>query len=157
MKSKKSYKGQTSLEYVMTYGWMIIVVMIVGIVLWQMGAFDPPKPSRECRGFSQMTVLDWKASAATDNLELVLQNEAGTKLELDNVRATIDSNPPCTPLLGLAAEIRPGRTDKRTLANCGIAGYKLGASYQADITIEYFNVGSTIAHKSVGKCWGMIE
>lgn len=29
------------MEYLMTYGWAILVVMIVGIVMWQLGIFNP--------------------------------------------------------------------------------------------------------------------
>jgi uncharacterized protein (UPF0333 family) len=32
-------KGQGAMEYLMTYGWAILVVIIVGIVLWQSGVF----------------------------------------------------------------------------------------------------------------------
>ncbi len=156
MGSKKPGRGQISMEYVMTYGWMILIVMIVGIVLWQMGAFTPPSASKGCRGFSQITVLDWKASASDDKLQLTLTNEAGTKLRLDNVMGGIDSKP-CNSLLNLNTEIRPGRTYQADLTPCGISSYKLGEYYRANITIEYYNVGSNILHRSVGICWGGIE
>jgi len=43
-------KGQGAMEYLMTYGWAILVVMVVGIVMWQMGVFNvggssPPRVS----------------------------------------------------------------------------------------------------------------
>ncbi len=156
MRTKKLGKGQISMEYVMTYGWMILIVMIVGIVLWQMGAFTPPSASRGCRGFSQITVLDWKASSANDALQLTLTNEAGTKLRLDDVMGSIDGKP-CASLLNLNTEIRPGRTYQANLTNCGISNYKLGEYYRANITIVYRNIGSEIDHNSVGICWGGIE
>jgi len=33
-------KGQGAMEYLMTYGWAILVVMVVGIVMWQLGIFN---------------------------------------------------------------------------------------------------------------------
>ena len=36
---KLKNKGQGAMEYLMTYGWAILVVMIVGVVLWQLGVF----------------------------------------------------------------------------------------------------------------------
>lgn len=138
----------------MTYGWMILIVMIVGVVLWQMGAFTPPSASRGCRGFSQITVLDWKASAASNSLQLTLTNEAGTKLRLDSVMGGIDGKT-CNSV-SPGVELRPGRTYQANLT-CEISNYKLGEYYQANITIVYYNIGSDIVHSSVGKCWGGIE
>jgi hypothetical protein len=34
-----SKKGRTALEYMMTYGWMLVIIGIVGVALWQMGFF----------------------------------------------------------------------------------------------------------------------
>lgn len=155
MGSKKPGRGQISMEYVMTYGWMILIVMIVGIVLWQMGAFTPPSASKGCRGFSQITVLDWKASASDDKLQLTLTNEAGTRLRLDTVMGGIDSKT-CNSV-SPNTEIRPGRTYQANLTPCGISGSKLGEYYRANITIVYRNIGSDIEHNSVGICWGGIE
>ena len=139
----------------MTYGWMILIVMIVGVVLWQMGAFTPPTASRGCRGFSQITVLDWKASAASDLLQMTLSNDAGTKLRLDSVKAGINGNG-CNPV-SPGVELRPGRTYQANLTPCGISGSALGEYYQANITIVYRNIGSEIDHNSAGKCWGGFE
>jgi len=52
-------KGQGDMEYLMTYGWAILVVMIVGIVLWRLGIFNfgaatPPKLS----GFNYQRPLE---------------------------------------------------------------------------------------------------
>ena len=33
-------KGQGAMEYLMTYAWAIMVIIVVGFVLWQLGAFD---------------------------------------------------------------------------------------------------------------------
>jgi len=36
-------KGQTALEYLITYGWAIIVILVVLAVLWYYGIFTPSK------------------------------------------------------------------------------------------------------------------
>ena len=40
MKKLLGMRGQGAMEYLMTYGWAILVVMIVGIVMWQLGIFN---------------------------------------------------------------------------------------------------------------------
>ncbi len=51
-------RGQGALEYLMTYGWAILVVMVVGITMWHLGMFNmgsaiPPTST----GFSVMKPL----------------------------------------------------------------------------------------------------
>ncbi len=78
-------------------------------------------------------------------------------MRLDGVDGGVDGRG-CTPsAIPANTEIRPGRTYQANLTNCGISGYKLGEYYRANITIEYYNAGSNILHRSVGICWGGIE
>jgi len=39
-------KGQTALEYLITYGWAILVILVVLAVLWYYGVFNPVKWNR---------------------------------------------------------------------------------------------------------------
>ncbi len=34
-------KGQSALEYMMTYGWAILIIVIVAVILYSMGIFNP--------------------------------------------------------------------------------------------------------------------
>lgn len=58
MKSNK--KAQGAMEYLMTYGWAIIVVMIVGLALWNAGILKiGPTYPKGFSGFSGVRPLDW--------------------------------------------------------------------------------------------------
>jgi hypothetical protein len=39
MKNMKN-RGQGAMEYLMTYGWAILVVMVVGVAMWRLGVFN---------------------------------------------------------------------------------------------------------------------
>jgi len=41
-------KGQTALEYLITYGWAILVILVVLAVLWYYGVFNPNKWEKQC-------------------------------------------------------------------------------------------------------------
>jgi len=41
-------KGQTALEYLITYGWAILVILVVLAVLWYYGVFNPSKWQHQC-------------------------------------------------------------------------------------------------------------
>ncbi|MBE5728259.1 hypothetical protein IHE51_00125, partial [Candidatus Parvarchaeota archaeon] len=38
----KNKRSQSALEYMMTYGWAILIIVIVAVVLYSMGIFSPP-------------------------------------------------------------------------------------------------------------------
>ncbi len=51
----KNRKGQSAMEYLMTYGWAIIIVIIVGVVLWKLNIFTPSAP-KTSGGFDTFSV-----------------------------------------------------------------------------------------------------
>jgi hypothetical protein len=150
-------KGQTSLEYLMTYGWMLIIIAIVAVVLYQYGVFTPPATPPGCTGFSQAKPIDWKMSTAdTGNLTLTMINDAGTKIRITRVNATVFSNPVCQ-WTG-AEELRAGQVIQLSMGSCvGTGSPGSGDYYKADIIIVYQNVASGIDHNSVGECHGTLE
>ena len=74
-------KGQGAMEYLMTYGWAILVVVIVGIVLVNMGVLDLGGQTVNTQeGFSQVKPLEWSCDAATGNVQIVATNGAGGRI-----------------------------------------------------------------------------
>jgi len=51
-------KGQGALEYIQTYAWAILVVLIVGVVLWQLGIFGKHRGPNTSNGFAAMKILN---------------------------------------------------------------------------------------------------
>lgn len=41
-------KGQTAMEYLMTYGWAILIITVVIIALWSLGVFTLTEKEIEC-------------------------------------------------------------------------------------------------------------
>ncbi len=153
-------KGQAAIEYLATYGWAILMVSIVAIVVWQMGILNPPAPPPDCRGFSQIRPMDWVFDTGSGDLKIVLVNEANTKLELgaNSVKASLDNAGPCTidgP--SSATNISAGSTKMLTVSGCPTGGVNQGDYYKAQINITYTNIASGMGHTSVGSCWGNAE
>lgn len=152
----KIEKSQAAFEYLITYGWAILGILIVGVVLWQFGAFSPPAPVPGCSGFSEIKPIDWKADKTLENFIIVLTNEAGLKLNITDIFLYIaDAN------CGFDAtdrQIRPGESVRSTI-NCNQLSeqYASGEYYRAHINITYVNPQSLIEHRSKGECWGAVE
>jgi len=134
-------RGQAATEYLATYGWAILGVMIAVAVLWQLGIFDfggmePPGKS----GFSTLVPSDWRCSNNVMTLWLI--NSAGETL--NNV--TISGNP-CAPN-NLDAG---GMTVCSTSADCPSGSGK----YQAVAIVSYKAQNAT--YQSSGEIWGSAE
>lgn len=148
-------KSQAALEYLITYGWAILGILVVGLVLWQFGAFNPPAPQPGCSGFSEIKPIDWKASI-DGNFVTTLTNEAGLKLNLTRVDVEI-ANANCGEDTTIK-EIYPGEGYQVTISCSDLSNeYASGEYYKAHIVIEYDNPQSGISHKSAGECWGSVE
>jgi hypothetical protein len=85
-------KGQTALEYLITYGWAILVILVVLAVLWYYGVFNPAKWSGESVSEgSAFKVVDKQLSSA-GTFRLVLGDKTGTSTSISNVNVSGDVN-----------------------------------------------------------------
>ena len=83
-------KSQSALEYMMTYGWAILAIVIIIIIFYSLGIFSPTNNlSYSVTGFSPFTIL----SQECGNGALVLEvgNSAGSPVEILNA-SVISSN-----------------------------------------------------------------
>ena len=66
-------KGQGALEYLMTYGWALLIIVVVGAALYALGVLNPATYTQStCRGFQYFIFQDQKLSAT--DFEVVLLN-----------------------------------------------------------------------------------
>jgi hypothetical protein len=131
-------KGQTAIEYLMTYGWAILIILIVAGVLAYYGIFAPSGfLGPTARGFGQLQVLNpWSLSAATGILTLNVENRVGGTINITTLNMTLDGNPytssvsPQVQITSGENKIVPGTFSIPPLHN-------KGDSYTATITIYY--------------------
>ena len=84
-------KGQSALEYLITYGWAILVILVVLAVLWYYGIFNPSKWAGEMVTSGSA----FQASVVNTNLKnaslgLTLNNIAGVPLTVNSITVTGD-------------------------------------------------------------------
>jgi hypothetical protein len=135
-------KGQGAMEYLMTYGWAILVVIIVGVVLWQMGIFNPSGAAAPgMSGFTTVKPNEWSCKAGVLNVAVV--NAAGQ--QVSNLTATGGS---CTN-----ATLSAGSTTTCT-ATCPVIA--AGSRYEATLSLTYATE-TGLTRSSTGKVWGPAE
>ena len=56
------------MEYVMTYSWAILAIMVVGVVLWQFGFFDSEMYATSSNGFSKIKPMLTTIKVSSDGV-----------------------------------------------------------------------------------------
>ena len=138
-------KSQAALEFIMTYGWAILVVLVAIGALAYFGVLSPDRflPSK-CTLQSGIACLDHKATATT--LVIYVKNSLGYDLTVDAVKAQ-----QCTALGSQGA-----------LSNGGTATYTLtcvntGSKYNGDVNITYTNTDTSVQHTNQGEVTTKVE
>lgn len=84
-------RGQASLEFLMTYGWAILVIGVVLVVLWQWGLFTPQGTSKSTyMGFWGVIPVDF-AYRSNGRFNISLQNTiVDGDINITGINATIE-------------------------------------------------------------------
>ena len=143
-------KGQTAIEYLMTYGWAILIILIVAGVLAYYGIFAPSGfLGPTARGFGQVQVLNpWSILATDGTITLNLENRVGGTIRISEVDMTVGGDATKRTVTTLTGNV--GGTSTLNVTSGGkaiISGkpsnswpgtYKAGDTYTAVITITYY-------------------
>ncbi len=128
-------KGQSALEYLVTYGWAILAIVIVAALLVASGIFNPGAiaGSKQCSGLTSFDCQDFTAKGAV--LTLFLRNKAGNTLNY----VYADSNG-CT-----GTNVTNGAAITCTVSNftTGTSGQTLDAT---NVPIQFTDSKSGLAH-----------
>ena len=86
---KAGQRGQSALEYLMTYGWALIVLVIVVAALFFLGILNPSTyQGKTCTGFNK-TAYAGEHDFNGTRFIVKLQNNAGFNIDLNNVSSTV--------------------------------------------------------------------
>ncbi len=123
-------KGQAAMEYLMTYGWAILAVVIVGGVLYYYGVFEPDLPDQGCPN-AQIAVDGNAWEYSGEELRFVARNNAGQEITLtraeveeENAFAELDQS------LGIGEN-----SDQITIT--GLPEVEPGDSVSVDVVFTY--------------------
>jgi len=142
------------MEFLMTYGWAILVVLVAIGALAYFGVLSPSKflPS-SCTLAPGIGCDDFKISSTT--AQVIMRNGMGD--DLSNVTVAISGCTASTEADGNDAwndGTVLGGTDGVTLATC--TNGNAGSSFKSDVTVSY--VGSSgISHSATGTITAKVE
>jgi len=133
-------KGQTAIEYLMTYGWAILIILIVAGVLAYYGIFAPAGfLAPTARGFGQVQVLNpWSIAATGGATSLYMENRVGGQITVDTITLDVGNGAvTCTPTGGVVIDSGAKAVVTCTPAAGTWTDQTPGESYTATITISY--------------------
>jgi len=135
-------KGQAAMEFLMTYGWAILVVLIAIGALAYFGVLNPAQFLPEsCTLGPGLSCDDFKIIGTTGVTTLIIRNGMGE--DLTGVLVTLEDA--CAPTT--ANVIADGDTETFTCAGTiGTAGSK----YKSDITFAYTAGTGGLTHSKTG-------
>ncbi len=158
-------KGQAAMEFLMTYGWALLVVLIAIGALAFFGVLNPSKfLPNSCSLAPGFSCNDFKVSAtggpgSLGEMTVIIQNGLGDNLNSVSLKLA-SSNPACATgsdtTVGAVFTTNPAtindgasQTYKMTCATALVKGTKLKGDLQIEYTIG--TGSSTLQHKKVGQ------
>jgi len=132
-------KGQTSLDFLMTYGWALLLIVIVVGALFALGVFNVGSfIGSRATGFAQVGVIAWNVDH-TAGLTVKLQNHAGVDVNITAFNMTYGTNAvtitydPVTYNNGFL----PNGGTSETVEVGTIDGLSAGTTYMIPLAITY--------------------
>ena len=150
------------------YGWVFVIVLIVGLVLWQLGS-SPPMGSIVVTGFSKLKPLAPSVAytGANGNFTVFFSNALDTHVKIINASVTDKLDESVVWSRPLINDVYPttnpqiiasGDSFKLDASDNG-AGRHEGDPFDLEITIQYTSVigGIKTKHRETGRIRGPIE
>ncbi len=150
-------RGQGALEFLMTYGWALLVILVGLVVLWQWGLFNiGQRVEPGSFGFWGLMIHDGNDFVldSAGRLQVSVVNTAGANITVGEYNATIDAQ---TSSADCDCVITPGEIRVLELTHPAWAGPS-GGRFEAHMVMLYTDnrTGGTV-YQSSGRIWGNVE
>jgi hypothetical protein len=143
-------KGQGALEYLMTYGWALLIIVVVGAALYALGILNPATYTQSrCTGFQYFTYQNQKFSTTDYTIEFLNGNS-----EVNITSIAVDGTT-LTNLTGVSGDfVSPAR--KITVTGLNPPTKTVGDTFSSVVTITY-NTATIPGIKDSGTCTGKVQ
>ena len=150
-KMEKTFKkSQAAMEFLMTYGWAILVVLVAIGALAYFGVLSPDRflPSK-CQLPAGVACTDFTLNGGTNQLTVALRNGLGFDATGVGIYAS-----GCTASTGNT--LSNGQQNSFPLT-CASGTLTSGSKYNGDLNVTYTNSDTGLSHKVQGSITGRAE
>src|SRR3989338_2514713 len=136
----KDSKSQAALEFLATYGWAFLVILIMIGTLAYFGILNPSKilPNR-CNFGAEFQCIDYQISSTTGTFKLSLKNNVGEPIDTSSITLSTErttaytcDTPPVPPVSWKSGEVKD-----ITWSVCSGGGLVAGEKGKILITVRY--------------------
>lgn len=146
-------KGQAALDFLMTYGWAIALVVIIAAMLFALGIFDVSNfMGSKASGFSGVGVKGWKMDTA-GTFTLKVTNQVGQQINVTGATVTVGTT--TAAINGTIGVLSTGVDSGTLTTNVAAFGAQTsGSGYTAKVNINYTDMNSGFAYSTGGTLTG---
>ncbi len=154
-------KAQSAMEYLMTYGWAILIVIIVAAALYALGIFNPATfTGQRTTGFPNIGApSDWIYVGSSGEFNITLRNGLGEPITISSVTAQCGANSASVTLATDASSttVGAGSTIEYYTNATNCQTLTAGSSYSVPITVSYTTQSGTYARSDRGTVTGTTQ
>ena len=152
-------KSQAAMEFLMTYGWAILIIMIVMAILFSLNIFNPRVPN-SCISVSPITCYDIRLDESK-TIQIVLSSSETDESWVSKIEITNPMFSQCTQenINGGSPTAYGISVDDKTILFCQITSETLNknSNFEGNAEVVYKLSGGSNAHKVNIKFSGTIE
>jgi hypothetical protein len=144
-------RGQAAMEFLMTYGWVLLVVLVAVSALAYFGVLNPgDKLPESCVFFPGIGCNDFKVTSSS--VILVITNGGGINLE--DVTFTVLGTGPCSGDTSETANLNDGESKTYTISCSDIMNS--GSAFRREIQMDYTELNG-LNHSKKGQIHTKVE
>ncbi|MCX6769637.1 MAG: hypothetical protein NT051_03075 [Candidatus Micrarchaeota archaeon] len=153
-----SRKGQAALDFLMTYGWAIALVVIIAAVLFALGVFDTSNfIGSKASGFSGVAVTAWKLEPVAGAFTMKVANQVGQPIKITSINVSIGQNSVVMSNVSTST-LTVGETSGTLTSSAPHFGAQTsGSSYTAKVVIAYNDTNSGFTYTTAGTLTGKVS
>ncbi|MEW6329560.1 MAG: hypothetical protein AB1468_05615 [Candidatus Micrarchaeota archaeon] len=149
-------KGQSALEYLVTYGWAILAIVIIAVLLFYFGIFNPStwvSSENRMTGMSGFSATDIKITTTT--IQVQLANEKGNRVNVTNFTYKGTGSLQLANATG-GITIGPGSSAQVNIT--GVSPGQVGDAVNGEqVALTYRDMATGISHTLTGSLSGKVE
>ncbi len=147
-------KAQSSLDFLLTYAWALLLVVVVVAALFALGIFDPLSlTGNSASGFSNMGIVGW---SFYDNgtVGLQFENHFGRDVDITNITINYKNE---TKMSDQIISLTTGKQTNKLSVGDFSAPPSLGNPYTLHVTIYFTDSQSDWTYADYGTLVGKVQ
>ncbi len=147
-------KAQAGLDFLMTYGWALLLIVLVVGALFALGVFDIGSfTGSKATGFAEVGVVGWKLDTG-GILTVKFENHVGVDISVTEINATYKTQ---GVVYNTAFDVSNGKQSALITVGTFTSPGAKGSSYAISMVISYTDKNTGIAYTDSGTVTGKVS